>query len=348
MKNLKKVLFWVVILGAVGGGIFTYYVYQTIFAPNTSFSNEEAHIYIESTDGFEDVKAELQPLLKNIESFETVARKKEYTTNIKAGHYVISRGMSNNDIINTLRVNNIPITVRFNNQERLEDLAGRLAGQVEVDSASLIAAMRDPRFLADKGFNQANALSMYLPNSYQLYWNTSPEGVREKMWKEYQNFWNQDRKAKAVQMGYTPQQITALAAIVQKETAKANERPRVAGVYINRLKINMPLQADPTVIYAKKLQDNDFSQSIKRVLYRDLAIDSQYNTYKYPGIPPGPITMPDISAIDAVLNYEKHEYLYFVVDVTNFGYHKFAKSLTQHNRNKAEYVKWINEKGINR
>lgn len=348
MKNLKKVILWVVLIGAVGGGIFTYFVYQTIFASNTAFNNEEAHIYIESTDGFAEVKAELEPLLKDIDAFETVANKKEYVNSIKAGHYVITKGMSNNDIVNTLRVNNIPITIRFNNQERLENLAGRLAAQVEVDSASLVGAMRDPRFLAEKGFNQATALSMYLPNSYQVYWNTSPEGLREKMWKEYQSFWNQDRKAKAAQMGYTPQQITSLAAIVQKETAKATERPRVAGVYVNRLRLGMPLQADPTVIYAKKLLDNDFDQTIKRVLYRDLELDSEYNTYKYAGIPPGPITMPDISTIDAVLNYEKHDYLYFVVDVSNFGYHKFAKSLSQHNRNKAEYVKWINEQGINR
>lgn len=348
MKNLKKVLFWVLIIGAVGGGIFTYFVYQTIFADNTAFENEQAHIYIESTAGFEDVKTELQPLLKSISSFETVARKKEYANNIKAGHYVITKGMSNNDIVNTLRVNNVPITIRFNNQERLEDLAGRLAQQVEVDSLNLITAMRDPRFLAEKGFNQANALSMYLPNSYQVYWNASPEGLREKMWKEYQAFWNQQRKAKAAQMGFSPLQISALAAVVQKETAKANERPRVAGVYVNRLKQGMPLQADPTVIYAKKLLDGDFDQQIKRVLYRDLKLDSEFNTYKYPGIPPGPISMPDISTVDAVLNYEQHDYLYFVVDVTNFGYHKFAKSLAQHNRNKAEYVRWINSKGINR
>ncbi|WP_435577834.1 endolytic transglycosylase MltG [Gilvibacter sp.] len=348
MSNIKKVILWVLILGVVAGGVFTYVVYQTIFADNTAFNNDQAHIYIESTAGFKDVKEELRPLLKDLDAFETVAEKKSYIGNIKAGHYVITKGMSNNDIINTLRVNNVPVTIRFNNQERLEDLAGRLAAQVEIDSLTLLEAMRDPRFLADKGFNQANALSMYLPNSYQVYWNTSPEGLREKMWKEYENFWNQERKAKAAQMGYTPLQISALAAIVQKETAKADERPRVAGVYVNRLKVGMPLQADPTVIYAKKLLDNDFQQQIKRVLYRDLELDSKFNTYKYGGIPPGPISMPDISSIDAVLNYEKHNYYYFVVNVENFGYHKFAESIEQHNRNRAAYVRWINEQGINR
>ena len=139
-----------------------------------------------------------------------------------------------------------------------------------------------------------------------------------------------------------------MAAIVHKETAKVDERPRVAGVYLNRIKTGMPLQADPTVIYAVKKESGDFNRIIKRVLYKDLEIDSKFNTYKYSGIPPGPIFMPDVSAIDAVLNAEKHSYYYFVANVKNFGYHKFAKTLSQHNANKREYVAWINKQGVNR
>jgi len=153
---------------------------------------------------------------------------------------------------------------------------------------------------------------------------------------------------KAAKLNLSPEQVTALAAIVQKETARIDERPRVAGVYLNRLRVGMLLQADPTVIYAIKRASGDFDQVIKRVLYADLEIDSPYNTYKYGGIPPGPITMPDISSIDAVLNPEKHDYFYFVADVSNFGYHKFAKTLSQHNRNKAEYIRWINNQGLKR
>jgi len=153
---------------------------------------------------------------------------------------------------------------------------------------------------------------------------------------------------KAKKLNLSPEKVMALASIVQKETAKVDERPRVAGVYLNRLKVGMLLQADPTVIYAIKRSTNDYGQIIKRVLYKDLETDSPYNTYKYAGIPPGPITMPDISSIDAVLNPENHDYYYFVADVTNFGYHKFAKSLTQHNVNKAEYVRWVNSQGLNR
>jgi UPF0755 protein len=189
---------------------------------------------------------------------------------------------------------------------------------------------------------------MYSPNTYELYWDASPEAFRDKMLKEYNLFWNADRNQKAKAAGLTRDQVMALAAIVQKETAKVDERPRVAGVYINRIKKGMPLQADPTVIYAKKLVDNDFDQIIKRVLFKDFEIESKYNTYKYPGIPPGPITMPDISSIDAVLNFESHGYYYFVANIEKFGYHKFAKTLSQHNQNAAAYRRWIANQGVNR
>jgi UPF0755 protein len=168
------------------------------------------------------------------------------------------------------------------------------------------------------------------------------------MLKEYNRFWTEARIDKAKSLNLSPKQVMILASIVQKETAKSDERPRVAGVYLNRLKIRMPLQADPTVIYAIKKSTNDFNQVIKRVLYKDLELDSPYNTYKYAGLPPGLIAMPDISAIDAVLNPEKHDYFYFVADVNNFGYHKFAKTLSQHNVNRQEYVRWINQQGVNR
>ena len=189
---------------------------------------------------------------------------------------------------------------------------------------------------------------MYVPNSYEFFWNTNAEQFRARMLKEYKRFWNASRLAKAAQLEMNPLEVVSLAAVVHKETAKVDERPRVAGVYLNRLRNNMLLQADPTVIYALKLHAGDFNQVIKRVLYKDLELDSPYNTYKYAGVPPGPITMPDITAVDAVLNAEKHDFYYFVANVERFGYHKFAKSLAQHNRNKVQYVRWINQQNINR
>ncbi|RMA64922.1 endolytic transglycosylase MltG [Ulvibacter antarcticus] len=345
---IKKILWAVALIGLVIMGGFAFYIYTNIFSPNTAFNNEEAHVYIPTGASFSDVREELEPLLDNMSSFEKVANKKGYASNIKSGHYIIEKGMNNNDIINTIRSKNIPIFVKFNNQERLENLAGQLAGQIEPDSLSLLEAMRDPAFLKEAGLNNATAMSVYIPNTYELYWNTTTEGFRDRMLKEYKAFWTAERDQKAKELGLTHTEVISLAAIVQKETAKADERPRVAGVYTNRLKKGMLLQADPTVIYAKKLSENNFDQIIKRVLYVDLEIDSPYNTYKYTGVPPGPISMPDISSIDGVLNHENHDYIFFVADVTNFGYHKFAKTLAQHNRNKQEYVRWVNANGVNR
>lgn len=256
--------------------------------------------------------------------------------------------MTNNDIINVLRSRNIPINIKFNNQERLEDLAGHISKQIEADSISLLEAMHEPQFLKEAGLNDDTALSLYIPNTYEFYWNSSAETFRNKMKAEYERFWNESRIEKAKNLNFSKEQVMSLAAIVQKETAKVDERPRVAGVYINRLRTGMLLQADPTVIYAIKRESGDYNQIIKRVLYADLELDSPYNTYKYAGVPPGPIAMPDISSIEAVLNPEKHDYFYFVADVTNFGYHKFAKNLAQHNANKVEYVRWVNSQGLNR
>ena len=345
---IKKILLAVALIGLLIMAGFAYYVYKTVFISNTAFNNNEAHIYIPTGASFTDVLEELNPLLIDLESFEAVAKRKKYPSNIKSGHFIIKNGMNNNDIINSIRIGNIPISIKFNNQERLENLAGALSKQLEVDSLKLINTFRDEHFLKAANFSQANALAMYIPNTYQVYWNISAEKFRDRMLQEHKSFWNSERIKKAKKIDLTKEQVMSLAAIVQKETAKVDERPRVAGVYINRLKSGMPLQADPTIIYAKKLNENDFEQKIKRVLYKDLELDSPYNTYKNTGIPPGPITMPDISSIDAVLNFESHGYYYFVADVKNFGYHKFAENFSQHRRNKREYVRWISEQGVNR
>lgn len=345
---LKKILLTVVLLGLVGMAGFSYYVYQNIFTPNTGFNNPQAHVFIPTGATFKMVQEELSPLLKDMNTFVTVAQRKGYSSNIKAGHFIIKKGSNNNEIINSIRSGNIPVTIKFNNQERLEDLAGHLAKQIELDSASLLDAMLDVDFLKASGFTQDTALGMYIANSYEVYWNTSPKAFCQKMLKEYNAFWNTSRVAKAKAISLSKDQVMALAAIVQKETAMIQERPTVAGLYLNRLKKGMLLQADPTVIFAKKKTENNFKQVIKRVLFKDLKIASPYNTYRYSGVPPGPITMPDVSAIDGVLNYKKHGFYFMVADVENFGYHKFAKTLSAHNRNKKQYVNWINKQGVKR
>ncbi|MFS4468131.1 endolytic transglycosylase MltG [Maribacter sp. 2210JD10-5] len=345
---IKRILLAIVIGGLLIGGVFAYMVYSAFFTPNTKFNNEEAFVYVTSNASFADVKVQLEPLLENLDTFESAADRKGYSANIKGGKYRIKKGMNNNEIINSLRSGNIPVKVAFNNQETLQDLAGRISVQIEADSISLLKTFQDDTFLASNGFNDETALVIYIPNSYEFFWNTTAEAFRARMLKEYNRFWNDERKEKASRLGMNPKEVVTLASIVHKESAKVDERPRVAGVYLNRLKKGMLLQADPTVIYALKRKANDFDMVIKRVLYEDLELDSPYNTYKYVGLPPGPIAMPDISAIDAVLNREKHDYYYFVANVEKFGYHMFAKSLAQHNRNKAQYIRWINSKKINR
>ena len=345
---IKKIVFFILIAGLIGGGIFAYMVYNAVFSPNTNFNNEQAFIYISSDADFREVQRQINPLLKNSETFAKIAERKSYISNIKAGKYAIKKGMNNNEMINALRSQNLPVKVAFNNQETLADLAGRIALQLEPDSLALIQSFNDPNFLNTHQFNDDTKLSMYVPNSYEFFWNTTANDFRDRMLKEYKRFWNENRLSKASNLGLSPTEVMSVAAIVQKETAKVDERPRVAGVYLNRIKRGMLLQADPTVIYAIKKSTSNYDTIIKRVLYKDLEINSPYNTYKYAGVPPGPITMPDITSIDAVLNAEKHKYLYFVANVEKFGYHKFASSLSQHNRNKVQYVEWLNAQKIKR
>lgn len=345
---IKKILLAIVLIGLVIAAFLANFVYSAMFKPNTVFDNDKAYVYIPTQSKYQAVREQLIPLLKDIDKFDALAERKKYTTNIKAGRFMIEKGMSNNDIINSIRSNNLPIKLSFNNQETLPRLAGRIASQIEADSMSLLNSFSDKEFLDKNNFNDKTTLGMFIPNSYEFFWNTSAEKFRDRMLSEYNKFWNESRLNKANAIGLNEDKVIALASIVQKETAKVDERPRVAGVYLNRLKTGMPLQADPTVIYAIKQKTGDFDKVIKRVLYKDLEIDSPYNTYKNAGLPPGPIAMPDISSIDAVLNAEKHGYYYFVANVKDFGYHKFAKTLSQHNRNRQEYLRWINKQGINR
>jgi UPF0755 protein len=345
---IKRIVWFIALAGLIFAGVFAYRVYSAFFSPNTAFANDEAFVYIPTSAPFSEVKAQLEPLLKDVGSFGAAAARKGYVSNVKGGKYSIRKGMSNNDIINTLRSTNIPIKVSFNNQETLGALAGRIAEQIEADSLSLLEAMRDTQFLKENELRPEVAIAVYIPNSYEFFWNTSAEGFRERMLKEYHRFWTEKRKASAAQLGLSPAQVVTLASIVHKETAKVDERPRVAGVYLNRLKKGMLLQADPTVIFALKKELNNYDTIIKRVLYKDLELPSPYNTYMYAGLPPGPIAMPDISAIDAVLNPEKHNYYYFVANVERFGYHMFAETLAQHNQNKAQYIRWVNNQNIKR
>jgi|SRR5690625_1156822 len=346
---IRRILVIVALLIALGMAGFSYFVYNTLLVPNTAFEEDYVNIYIKSNSNYSEVYHQLEPLLKHPEKFDIVASQKKYINNIRPGRYILSKDMTNNDIITVLRSRNTPVSVVFNNQERLPQLAGRIAQQIEADSLELLQTMTDSVFLSLHDFKTETALNMYIPNKYEFYWNTSAERFRERMLSEYKRFWNEKRLAQAEKIGLSPSEVQNLASIVQKETSMVDERQRVAGVYMNRIKNGWKLEADPTVIYALKNRGLDYdTTTIKRVLYKDLKVESPYNTYLNEGIPPGPIAMADISSIDAVLNYENHDYFFFVADPSNPGYHKFAKTYAQHNRNKNEYVRWLSKMKINR
>ncbi|NVK53736.1 MAG: endolytic transglycosylase MltG [Flavobacteriaceae bacterium] len=341
----KKLIILITSLLVLIFGVFAFNTYTKIYKPNTI---KNGFIYIKTNSTLKDVENEIRPFLKRVKPFIWVAEKKKYNKAIKPGKYKITKGLSNNEVINYLRSGQqTPTIVTFNNQHRLEDLAGRIALQIEADSLSILTAMKDPSFLKQQEFTQKSALGMYIPNSYEFYWNTNATQFRARMLKEYHKFWNGKRDSLVKKLNLSRTAIMALASIVQKETAKISERPVVAGLYLNRIKRGIPLQADPTIIYAlKEKHGQDFE--VKRVLNKDLTIDSPYNTYKYRGIPPSLIAMPDISSIDAVLQAKKHNYIYMCADVDKPGYHAFATSLRQHNKNARKYQRWISNQGIHR
>ncbi|MBL4745090.1 MAG: endolytic transglycosylase MltG [Flavobacteriaceae bacterium] len=343
--NKKNLLLLLTALVVIMASVLTYSYYSKIYKPNTV---KEGYLYIPSDASYQDVANLLRPFVKRVKPLNWVANKKNYPAKIKAGRYFIKKGMNNNALINLLRSGNQQVLkLSFNNQDTLEKLAGRIAAQIEADSISLLKAFKAPDFLTKNNFNVHTAISMYIPNSYEFYWNTSADKFKQRMLKEYHRFWNTQRKAKAVKQGLSPLEVTTLASIVQKETASISERPDVAQLYLNRLNNNWPLQADPTVIYAiKELKGQE--TVIKRVLLKDLKIKSAYNTYQISGLPPGPIGMPDISAIDAVLSPAKHRYFYMCADINTPGKHVFAKTLSQHNRNARKYQQWLNRQGVRR
>lgn len=343
--NLKKLIILISSSLLIIAGIFAYNYYAKIFKPNTI---KEGYLYIPSGSSIKNVENLVRPFLKRVQPFVWVAEKKNYPNTVKAGRYFITEGMNNNQLVNLLRSGKqTPIKLSFNNQDTFEKLAGRIAEQIEADSISLLKVFKNPEFQKKAGFNSATSIGMYIPNTYQFYWNTSAEAFQQKMLKEYENFWNNNRIQKAKKLNLTQNQVITLASIVQKETATIKERPIVAGLYLNRFQNKWPLQADPTIIFVLKQIHGD-DTVIKRVLTKDLDLNSPYNTYKNTGLPPGPIAMPDISSIDAVLNPANHNYYYMCASVTNIGQHEFAKTLSQHNKNAAKYQKWLNKQGVNR
>lgn len=338
---MKKIFIGLGIFFLTGLGIVFYF--NSII--NSEQVDKDSAIYIQSTDSIPQVISHLKGVCNDIDALKKVIKFKKYTK-VKAGKYSLKQGMTSNEIINLLRSGNqTPVKVTFNNQNYIENLAGRLAQQVEADSISILNSLTNKEFLAKNGFNNKTALNYCMPYTYDCYWNIAPNQLRSKLFKAYKRFWNNSRIEKANRLNLTINEAISLASIVQSESQNKAERKRIAGVYINRLKIGMPLQADPTINYAWK-EKYGRELIIRRTLNKQKALDTPYNTYLYKGVPPYPIAMPDIDAIDAVLNYEKHPYYYFCVNVKKLGTHSFSKNLTQHNRVRHEYKRWLKKNNI--
>ncbi len=319
-------------------------VYKAIFLPSVDVENNtDKYLYIRTGAGIEEVMTDIKKLkvLSDEKGFEWLAKKKNYAASIHPGRYRIEKKMTNNQLLNMLRSGiQDPMMVTFNNIRTLEELAGVVSRQLEPDSTEFLKVFRDTKIIADCGFDKETFPSMFIPDSYEFYWNTSPKKFIDRMNAEYIAFWSKGRYSKAGELGFTPVEVSTLASIVDQESLHNDENQRIAGVFINRIKAKIPLQSDPTIIFAWK----DFS--MRRVLNKHKTIDSPYNTYIHRGVPPGPISIPSISAIDAILNYEKHNYLYFCAKDDFSGYHNFAKSLSQHNENARLYQKALNRRKI--
>ncbi len=336
-KPYGKILIWVIIVIILVGTSGGYLFYRMIYKPNVWTSDgKNVSIYIPTGSDFDDVKMLLfeKGLIVHRNNFNWWAEKKKYPDLIKPGHYVLKNGMTNDDLIKLLRSGDQePVKVIFNNIRDINQLAGRISKQIEADSVSIISELTDVEALNTMGLSPENISIIFIPDTYEFYWNTSAKGFVQRMYEEYLGFWNTSRIDQAEKLGMTVPEVVILASIVEKETNKRDEKPLIAGVYINRLDKGWRLQADPTLIYAL----NDYN--IKRVLNIHKELDSPYNTYKHGGLPPGPICIPSISSIDAVLNNQNDGYLFFCAKDDLSGYHAFARTNTQHNRNARKYQK---------
>lgn len=341
----RKVILVILLLGVPVIVLFALRIYGRVYSPSVFPVGGESVLYIPEGATYEQamdtIVANLE--VKNLRTLQWVAEKKKYPVLVKPGRYVVSGSLSANDLINMLRSGRqAPVMITFNNIRTLNELAGRIGGQIEADSAEITAFFSDPGNYRNDGFNPETVISVFIPDTYEFFWNTSARKLYTRMLREYRRFWDRDRIKKSEEIGLTPIEVSTLASIVDEEASRNDEKPRIAGVYLNRLRRGIPLQADPTIKFAM----NNFN--LNRILYRHLETDSPYNTYKYPGLPPGPIACPSISGLEAVLNAEKHDYLYFAARPDFSGYHNFARTLSEHNNNARRYQSELNRRRIYR
>lgn len=341
LKKNTKIILGIAIVVLLAAGVYGIKLYAIYFAPN--ISGKTPYVFIKTGASYDDFVKELEEkeVLNNIGSFKAAAGKMNLANSLKPGRYAVKEGMNNRTLINKIKAGNQDaVKLKFQNIRKKENFAAYLAKNMESDSLAFIKVIDSTALIEKYGFNSDNIYTMFIPNTYELYWNISPMDFFEKMQKEYVKFWNDDRKRKAAALNLNPTQVTILASIVDSEALYDKEMPTIAGLYLNRLNRGILLQADPTVIFA----NDDFT--VKRVTNALLAVNSKYNTYKYAGLPPGPITMPSIKAIDAVLNPEKNNYIYMCAKEDFSGYHNFAETQAQHDINAKKYREALNKRNI--
>jgi UPF0755 protein len=340
--NKKQILYLFALAGIlVATGVIL--LYKSIFGISIHSEKPEKVIIIPTGASYTQVVDSIlsNQIIKNYKLFDWVAKKKNYPALIKPGRYVIDKDFSYNSLINMLRSGHqTPVRITFQNIRTLNQLAGKIGKQLEADSIQIMNFLSDEsNYLAD-GFRKETVIALFIPNTYEIYRNTDARGLYLRMLKEYRIFWNEKRLASARGIGLEPIEVAILASIIDDEVIKQDEKPRIAGVYLNRLRRGIPLQACPTIKFAL----NDFT--ITRVLYKHLQIDSPYNTYIHSGFPPGPIGCPSVEGIDAVLNAENHDYLFFAAKADFSGYHNFSRTLAEHNHYAAIYQRELNNRKI--
>jgi UPF0755 protein len=319
--------------------------YDLCMRPNILVGRSGKRLNIPRHTSFRELQEALQRegYVSNIASFGLLARLMRYDRKIIPGAYQLTTNMGNWKAIRVLKTGmQQPVKIVLHRVHTKEELAAKITQNIDIKAADFKKLLDDPTFVGRYGFNMENVMTMFIPNTYEVYWTITPEGLFERMYREYQQFWNVSRRSQAKYLNFTPIDVSILASIVQSETNKIEEAPLIAGVYINRLRKKMALQSCPTLLYA--LGDS----SVRRVLHKYRDLDSPYNTYKYKGLPPGPINLPTVAMIDAVLNSTSSNYLYFVAKEDFSGYHYFSKSLKEHLRNARRYQKTLDQTRVYR
>ncbi|MDR6782591.1 UPF0755 protein [Pedobacter africanus] len=341
-KTSKGKIFLALALAVlVVGGYYGFKFYKVYFSPNTT--GKEKYLYVRTGSQLDDLFEELRrkDILTEIGTFSQAAAKMDLARSLKPGRYKLNKGMNNRSIINMLKSGNQdPVKLKFQNLRKKENFAGYLSRNLEPDSLTFINLLDSAALIEKYGFNKDNSYVMFIPNTYEMYWNVTAAEFFERMHKEYEKFWTEERRQKAAALNLSPIQVSILASIVDAEALYDKEMPVIAGLYLNRLNKGILLQADPTVIFA----NDDFT--VKRVTNSLLQVQSRYNTYKYAGLPPGPIMMPSINAIDAVLNREKNNYIYMCAKEDFSGYHNFAVTVQEHEMNAKKYRDALNKRNI--